>query len=143
MTKCFKNVLVVDGSGWFPYWADLFVEDGKVTRICYGENTGMNFYKECDEIVDYKKDPAGRFPEVYLIPGVNPPMTMEKYEAELKEIMDGLDKGIEIEKTVRKLTGFGYDMIEMIKVDVPADFAIVDKKPTTKILEAYAEGKLL
>ena len=99
----------------------------------------LAFYKTFDEVRDRNFDGL-------IITGA--PVEQMDFEEvdywdELKEIMDGLDKGIEIEKTVRKLTGFGYDKIEMIKVDVPADFAIVDKKPTTKILEAYAEGKLL
>ena len=49
MTTMLKNVLVVDGSGWFPYWGDVIIEDGTIKFIGYGENCCMNMEKDCDE----------------------------------------------------------------------------------------------
>ena len=138
-----KNVLVVDGSGWFPFWGDIVMEDGKVTNIYHGENTALHTEASMDKIYDYK---AGDYTlatglTAYAVPGIEPPMTMEKYQAQLEQIMEGIHKGTPIEKTVRAMTGFGYDKIEFLLPGSPANIMIVDKKPTTQILKAFADGE--
>ena len=82
MKLMLKNVLIVDGSGWFPYWGDVVCEDGVVTYIAHGENTIMD------------------------------------QEASM-------------------------DKIEFLKVGSPATFMLVDRKPVSKILAAYVDGKEL
>ena len=32
MTNMLKNVIIVDGSGWIPFWGDIVIEDGKMTK---------------------------------------------------------------------------------------------------------------
>ena len=52
MKLMLKNVLIVDGSGWFPYWGDVVCEDGVVTYIAHGENTIMDQEASMDQIVE-------------------------------------------------------------------------------------------
>lgn len=138
-----KNVLVVDGSGWLPFWGDVVMEGGKVINIFHGENTALHLESSMDKIYDYK---AGDYTlasglTAYVIPGFEPPMTMEKYEAELQKIIADLAAGKEIGKSVREMTGFGYDKIEFLLPGSPANVMVIDKKPTTKILKAFADGE--
>ena len=116
MTNMLKNVIIVDGSGWIPFWGDIVIEDGKV-------------------VTNYDR-------KAYVIPGVDAEMTMEKYEEELKSILADLEAGVKIEKAVRKLTGYGVGQREFTKEGVVANIAVLDK-PATKILAAYAAGEEL
>ena len=140
-----KNVLIVDGSGWFPFWGDVVATDGVVTYIAHGENTIMDQEASMDEIYDYKEGDytLAQGWKAYLVPGIDAPMDMEKYEKQLEAIIAGEKAGKPIEKTVRELTGFGYDKIEFLKVGSPANFMLVDRKPVTKILDAFVDGKKL
>lgn len=147
MKTMLKNVLLVDGSGWFPFWGDIVMEDGVVTQIAHGENTILDQEASMDQIFDYG---AGK-PEytlaqgltAYAVPGIDAPMDMAKYEAQLEKIIADEKAGKKIEKTVREMTGFGYDKIEFLKVGSPANIMIVDRKPVSKILKAFADGKEL
>ncbi|MBQ8063147.1 MAG: hypothetical protein IJ720_01510 [Clostridia bacterium] len=143
MKTMLKNVLVVDGSGWFPYWGDVVFEDGVVTYIANGENTILDQEPSMDEIIDYKDGDytLAQGWKAYLVPGIDAPMDMAKFEKQLEKIIADEKAGKPIEKSVREMTGFGYDKIEFLKAGSPADFMLVDRKPVTKILAAYADGK--
>lgn len=145
MKLMLKNVLIVDGSGWFPYWGDVVCENGEVTYIAHGENTIMDQEASMDKIVDYKEGDytLAQGWKAYLVPGIDAPMDMAKFEKQLDVIIAGEKAGKPIEKTVRELTGFGYDKIEFLKVGSPATFMLVDRKPVTKILAAYVDGEEL
>ena len=123
MKLMLKNVLIVDGSGWFPYWGDVVCED-------------------VDQIVDYKEGDytLAQGWKAYLVPGIDAPMDMAKFEKQLEKIIADEKAGKKIEKSVREMTGFGYDKIEFLKVGSPATFMLVDRKPVTKILDAYVDG---
>ncbi len=138
-----KNVLVVDGSGWFPFWGDIVMEDGKVTNIYHGENTALHLEATMDKIYDYK---AGDYTlatglDAYVVPGIDAPMDMAKYEAQLEKIIAAEKAGKPIEKIVREMTGFGYDKIEFLKPGVAANVMVVDRKPVSKILKAFVDGE--
>ena len=135
MTTMLKNVIIVDGSGWIPFWGDIVLEDDKVAILRSGENTLFNEEKTFDTVIDYKRG-------AYVIPGVEDEMTMEKYEAELQSILADLASGLKIEKAVRKLTGYGVGQREFTVEGVVANVAVLDK-PATKILKAFAAGKEL
>lgn len=135
MTTMLKNVIIVDGSGWIPFWGDIVLEDDKVAILRSGENTLFNEEKTFDTVIDYKRG-------AYVIPGVEDEMTMEKYEAELQSILADLASGLKIEKAVRKLTGYGVGQREFTVEGVVANIAVLDK-PATKILKAFAAGKEL
>lgn len=145
MKTMLKNVLIVDGSGWFPFWGDVVFEDGVVTYIAHGENTIMDQEASMDEIIDYKEGDytLAQGWKAYLVPGIDAPMDMAKYEKQLEKIIADEKAGKKIEKSVREMTGFGYDKIEFLKVGSPANFMLVDRKPVSKILAAYADGKKL
>ena len=131
MTNMLKNVIIVDGSGWIPFWGDIVIEDGKIAILRSGENTLFNEEKT----TNYDR-------KAYVIPGVDAEMTMEKYEDELKAILADLQAGVKIEKAVRKLTGYGVGQREFTKEGVVANIAVLDK-PATKIITAYAAGEEL
>ncbi len=138
-----KNVLVVDGSGWFPFWGDIVMEDGKVTNIYHGENTALHLEATMDKIYDYK---AGDYTlatglDAYVVPGIDAPMDMAKYEAQLEKIIAAEKAGKPIEKIVREMTGFGYDKIEFLKPGVAANVMVLDRKPVSKILKAFVDGE--
>lgn len=135
MTNMLKNVLIVDGSGWIPFWGDIVLEDGKVAYLRSGENTLMREEKTFDKITDYGRD-------AYVIPGVDAEMTKEKYEEELKSIQADLKAGVKLEKAVRKLTGYGVGQREFTKEGVVANVAVIDRA-ATKILAAFAAGEEL
>ena len=145
MKLMLKNVLIVDGSGWFPYWGDVVCEDGVVTYIAHGENTIMDQEASMDKIVDYKEGDytLARGWKAYLVPGIDAPMDMAKFEKQLEKSIADEKAGKPIEKSVREMTGFGYDKIEFLKVGSPATFMLVDRKPVSKILAAYVDGKEL
>ena len=138
MKLMLKNVLIVDGSGWFPYWGDVVCEDD-------GENTIMDQEASMDKIVDYKEGDytLAQGWKAYLVPGIDAPMDMAKFEKQLEKIIADEKAGKPIEKSVREMTGFGYDKIEFLKVGSPATFMLVDRKPVSKILAAYVDGKEL
>ena len=140
-----KNVLVVDGSGWLPFWGDIVIEDGKVTYIANGENTIMDREASMDKIYDYKEGDytLATGLTAYAVPGIDAPMDLEKFEKQLEKIIADEAAGKRIEKSVREMTGFGYDKIEFLKVGSPADIMVVDRKPVSKILKAFADGKEL
>lgn len=145
MKTMLKNVLVVDGSGWLPFWGDIVMEDGKVTYIANGENTIMDRESGMDEIYDYKE---GDYTlaiglTAYAVPGIEEPASLETYEKQLEKIMADEAAGKKIEKSVREMTGFGYDKIEFLKAGSPANIMVVDRKPVSKILAAFADGKKL
>ncbi len=142
MKLMLKNVLIVDGSGWFPFWGDVVCEDGVVTYIAHGENTIMDQEASMDQIVDYKEGDytLAQGWKAYLVPGIDAPMDMAKFEKQLEKIIADEKAGKKIEKSVREMTGFGYDKIEFLKVGSPATFMLVDRKPVTKILDAYVDG---
>ena len=135
MTNMLKNVIIVDGSGWIPFWGDIVIEDGKIAILRSGENTLFNEEKTFDKVTNYDR-------KAYVIPGVDAEMTMEKYEDELKSILADLEAGVKIEKAVRKLTGYGVGQREFTKEGVVANVAVLDQ-PATKILAAFAAGKEL
>ncbi len=135
MTNMIKNVIIVDGSGWIPFWGDIVIEDGKIAILRSGENTLMREEKTFDKVTDYDR-------KAYVIPGVDAEMTKEKYEEELKTILADLEAGVRIEKSVRKLTGYGVGQREFTKEGVVANIAIIDK-PATKIITAFAAGEEL
>lgn len=143
MKVMLKNVLVVDGSGWAPYWGDIVMEDGIVKKISYGENTLFAEEPAMDQILDYKDGDytLARGFKAYAVPGIDAPMDMAKYEKELEKIIAAEKTGKPIEKTVREMTGFGFDKIEFLKPGVPANIMLVDRKPVTKILKAFVDGK--
>ena len=135
MTTMLKNVIIVDGSGWIPFWGDIVIEGDKVAILRSGENTLFNEEKTFDKVTNYDR-------KAYVIPGVEDDMTLEKYEEELKSILADLESGLKIEKAVRKLTGYGVGQREFTKEGVIANVAVIDK-PATKIITAYAAGKEL
>lgn len=138
-----KNMLVVDGSGWLPFWGDIVMEDGVVTHIANGENTILDLEGAMDQIFDYKEGDytLATGLAAYAVPGIDAPMDMEKYEKQLEKIIADEKAGKKIEKSVREMTGFGYDKIEFLKVGSPANIMVVDRKPVTKILKAFVDGK--
>ncbi|MBQ8084382.1 MAG: hypothetical protein IJ720_01955 [Clostridia bacterium] len=135
MTTMLKNVIIVDGSGWIPFWGDIVLEGDKVAILRSGENTLFNEEKTFDKVINYDR-------KAYVIPGVYDDMTKEKYEEELQSILADLQSGLKIEKAVRKLTGYGVGQREFTKEGVVANIAVLDK-PATKIITAYAAGKEL
>lgn len=135
MTKMLKNVIIVDGSGWIPFWGDIVIEGDKILYLRSGENTLFNEEKTFDEVINYDR-------KAYVIPGVHDDMTMEKYEEELQSILADLQSGLKIEKAVRKLTGYGVGQREFTVQGGVANIAVLDK-PATKILAAFAAGKQL
>lgn len=135
MTTMLKNVIIVDGSGWIPFWGDIVLEGDKIAILRSGENTLFNEEKTFDKVINYDR-------KAYVIPGVYDDMTKEKYEEELQSILADLQAGIKIEKAVRKLTGYGVGQREFTKQGVVANIAVLDK-PATKIITAYAAGKEL
>lgn len=144
MPTMVKNVLVVDGSGWLPFWGNLIIEDRVIKEMAVGENVLISKEPICDKILSYKPGdfPGKTAPEAYLIPGLKDGMTMEDYQAELDQILANVKTGMKIEKAFRKLTGFGAGQREFLKQGSPANFMIVDK-PATKILTAFTAGKEL
>ncbi len=142
MTTLLKNVLVVDGSGWFPFWGDVLIEDETVKEIFYGENRIVRQEKDLDVVKNYKTYLNNEFPGAYVIPGMEEDMTMEKYQKELIDILNGMAGGLKIEKAVRKLTGYGVGQREYLLAGKPADVMVVDKE-SKQILAAYAKGKEL
>ena len=143
MKTMLKNVLIVDGSGWFPFWGDIVMEDGKVTYIAHGENTIMEQEASMDIILDFKEGDytLAQGWKAYAVPGIDAPMDMAKYEKQLEKIIADETAGKPIEKSVREMTGFGYDKIEFLKVGSPANIMLVDRKPVTKILKAFVDGE--
>ena len=135
MTTMLKNVIIVDGSGWIPFWGDIVLEGDKVAILRSGENTLFNEEKTFDKVINYDR-------KAYVIPGVYDDMTKEKYEEELQSILADLQSDLKIEKAVRKLTGYGVGQREFTKEGVVANIAVLDK-PATKIITAYAAGKEL
>ena len=135
MTNMLKNVIIVDGSGWIPFWGDIVIEDGKVAILRSGENTLFNEEKTFDKVTDYDR-------KAYVIPGVDAEMTMEKYEAQLKSVLADMESGLKIEKAVRKLTGYGVGQREFTVEGVVANLCVLDK-PVTKIITAFAAGEEL
>ena len=75
MVTSLKNVLIVDGTGWFPYWTDVLIEDGKIKDILSGENVAIREEKNFGKVINYK---VGEYPGAYVIPGFDSDMTMEK-----------------------------------------------------------------
>ena len=144
MPTMVKNVLVVDGSGWIPFWGNLIIEDQVIKELGSGENVLIAEEPRCDKILNYKAGdfPGKTAPEAYLIPGLKAGMTMEDYQEELDQILADVKTGTKIEKAFRKLTGFGTGQREFLKQGSPANFMIVDK-PATKILTAFTAGEEL
>ena len=119
------------------------MEDGKVTNIYHGENTALHLEATMDKIYDYK---AGDYTlatglDAYVVPGIDAPMDMAKYEAQLEKIIAAEKAGKPIEKIVREMTGFGYDKIEFLKPGVAANVMVLDRKPVSKILKAFVDGE--
>ncbi len=143
MKVMLKNVLIVDGSGWFPYWGDIVMEDGKVTYLAHGENTILDQEASMDVIHDFKDGDYTLATgwKAYAVPGIGGDMDMAKFEKQLEKIIADEKAGKKIEKSVREMTGFGYDQIEYLKVGADADIMLVDRKPVTKILKAFVGGK--
>ena len=48
MTNMLKNVIIVDGSGWIPFWGDIVIEDGKIAirRLVTHRTQGQNWIVE-------------------------------------------------------------------------------------------------
>lgn len=143
MKVMLKNVLIVDGSGWFPYWGDIVMEDGKVTYLAHGENTIIDQEASMDVIHDFKDGDYTLATgwKAYAVPGIGADMDMAKFEKQLEKIIADEKAGKKIEKSVREMTGFGYDQIEYLKVGADANIMLVDRKPVTKILKAFVDGK--
>jgi len=144
MITMLKNVLVVDGSGWFPFWGDVLLEDDKIKLISCGENILIREEKNYDRILNFKDGdyPGHKLPDAYLIPGFEEDMTMEKYQKELNQIIADLKSGMKIEASIRKMTGFGAGQRDYLVNGGKANVAIIDSS-VTKILMAFADGKEL
>lgn len=139
-----KNVLIIDGTGWIPYWGNVVVEDQIIKQMTSGENVLIAEEPGYDRILNFKPGdfPGKTAPEAYLIPGLSNNMTMEQYQEELDAILADMKTGTKPEKAFRKLTGLGTGQREFLVEGMPANFMIVDK-PITKILTAFAGGREL
>ena len=81
MVTQLKNVIIVDGTGWEPYWGDVLIEDGKIKDIISGENIVIAEEKNFDKILNFK---VGEFPNAWLVPAFEDGMTKEKFQKEVQ-----------------------------------------------------------
>jgi len=88
MVTQLKNVLVVDGTGWFPYWGDILIEDDTIKDIISGENIIIREEKNFDRTVNFKR---GEKPGAYAFVAVGDgPFTKADYEKLVDDIMNPL-----------------------------------------------------
>ena len=139
MVTQLKNVIIVDGTGWEPYWGDVLIEDGKIKDIISGENIVIAEEKNFDKILNFK---VGEFPNAWLVPAFEDGMTKEKFQKELDEIKSDMASGMKIQKSIRKMTGFGVGQREYLVKGMVANVMVIDKK-TKEMLAAFADGKEL
>lgn len=146
MTTMLKNVLIVDGTGWIPYWGDLLLEDDKVKIVSSGENILIRDEPTFDKIEDFKKDKApgnGSYPEVFAFAMVGEgPFTKADYQKFVDTVVADTkgDTYKDFGVAYRKQTGFGTGQREYLVEGMPANIIVVDKE-TRKIVKAYADGK--
>lgn len=143
-----KNVLIVDGTGWIPYWGDIVLEDDKVKIVSSGENILIRDEKTFDKIENFKKDTApgnGSFPEAFAFAMVGEgPFTKKDYQEFVKKVLadatDDTYKALAV--AYRKQTGYGLGQREYLVPGIPANIIVIDKN-TKEIVLAYADGKQL
>lgn len=146
MTTLLKNVLIVDGTGWIPYWGDILLEDDKVKLVSSGENVLYREEKTFDKIVNFKKDTApggGSYPEAFAFVMVGDgPFTKADYLEFVDKInADAKDDTYKaFAMAYRKQTGYGVGQREYLVAGRPANMICVDKN-TKKVVKAYADGK--
>lgn len=146
MTTLLKNVLIVDGTGWIPYWGDILLEDGKVKLVSSGENILIREEPTYDKIDNFKKDSApggGSYPEAFAFAMVGEgPFTKADYQKFVDKINADTkgDTYKDFAVAYRKQTGFGVGQREYLVAGIPANIIAVDKN-TKKIVKAYADGK--
>ena len=87
-------------------------------------------------------EPYGEFPNAWLVPAFEDGMTKEKFQKELDEIKSDMASGMKIQKSIRKMTGFGVGQREYLVKGMAANVMVIDKK-TKEMLAAFADGKEL
>ena len=140
MVTQLKNVLVVDGTGWFPYWGDILIEDDTIKDIISGENIIIREEKNFDRTVNFKR---GEKPGAYAFVAVGDgPFTKADYEKLVDDIMKDMGTGMKLGKAYRKQTGYGLGQREYMVAGMKANLIVLDKE-TKKIAMSFADGKEL
>lgn len=147
MTTELKNVYIVDGTGWIPYWGDILLEDDKIKTISAGENILIWDEKTFDKIVNFKKDPSpgGTYPEAFAFVMIGEgPFTKADYQKFVDQVnADTKDDSLKaFAMAYRKQTGFGVGQREYMVAGMKANIICVDIN-TRKIVDCYADGKQL